>query len=149
MGVRQDDASVPGSDACQVAGTGSPLWSKWEDVSTPADDLRDVTLTFLDGWCEVRRGERLIRKGSYATDSTRSPQFIDVCFTESDVPELIGAPLLGIYEANAERLRICYGPPGGERAHSFSAIQGTGQYLAEYRRRDVANEPSATSPKEV
>ena len=148
MNDRQDDASVPGSDACPVAGTWSPLWSKWEDVSTPADDLRDITLTLLDGWCEVRRGERLIRKGPYATDPTRSPQFIDVCFTESDVPELIGAPpardLRSECGATANLLR----PARRRAARAFSAEVGTGQYLAEYRRRDVAREPSATGPRE-
>jgi uncharacterized protein (TIGR03067 family) len=137
MADRRHDSGVTGSDAGSVAGTWSPLWSRWEDIPTSPEELRDVTLTFAEGRCEVRRGDQLIRKGAYATDPTRSPKTIDVCFSESDVPELIGAPLRGIYEANADRLRICYGPPGGDRAHSFSASQGTGQYLAEYRRRDV------------
>ena len=96
-----------------------------------------MTLTFVDGRCEVRRGEGLIRRGTYSTDPTRSPKTIDVCFTESDVPELIDVPLHGIYEVNPEQLRICYGSPGGSRARSFSAERRTGQYLAEYRRRDV------------
>ena len=78
-----------------------------------------MTLTFRGGRCEVRRGEKLIRRGTHSTDPTRSPKTITVCFIESDVPELIGAPLQGIYEANAEKLRICYGPPAGtESTHS-------------------------------
>ncbi|MBI3697064.1 MAG: hypothetical protein HY238_19795 [Acidobacteria bacterium] len=133
---RQYDSSVTGPDAGSVAGTWSPQWSTWEEILTPTEELCDVALTFADGRCEVRRGERLIRRGTYATDPTRSPKTIDVCFTESDVPELVGAPLRGIYEVSAEQLRICYGPPDGDRARSFSAEKGTRQYLAEYRRSD-------------
>jgi uncharacterized protein (TIGR03067 family) len=135
MTDRQNDNTSIGSDAGSIAGIWTPLWSTWEDIPTPPEDLHDVSLTFVAGRCEVRRGQVLIRSGTYATDSTRSPRFIDVCFLASDVPELTGATLRGLYEADAEKLRICYGPPGGDRAHSFSASAGTGQYLAEYRRR--------------
>ena len=124
-------------DASSVVGTWSPLWSRWEDIPTADEDLRDVTLTFAEGRCEVFRGEKLIRCGVYSTDPTQFPKTIDVCFTESDVPELIDAPMLGIYEVMAEKLRICYGPPGGDRAPSFSPEKGNGQYLVEFRRRDV------------
>ena len=97
-----------------------------------------MTLTFTEGGCEVRRREKLIRSGTYSTDPSRSPRTIDVCFNDSDVPELIGAPMLGIYEVNAEQIRICYGPPGGDRPQAFSSEKGTGRYLGEYSRRDVA-----------
>ncbi len=137
MTDRQHASDVNGPDASSVVGTWSPLWSRWEDIPTPPEDLRDVTLTFAGGRCEVRRGGTLIRCGTYSTDPTRSTKTIDVCFTESDVPELIDAPMLGIYEVNAEQFRICYGAPGGDRAHSFSTEKGTGQYLGEYRRKDV------------
>ncbi len=116
-------------------GTWSPKWSTWEDQPTPVEDLRDVTLTFRDGRCEVRRGGTLIRRGTYSADPTRSPKTLDVCFTESDVPELIDAPLRGIYEVKGEQLRICYGPAGGDRAPTFAAEKGTGRYLGEYRRQ--------------
>lgn len=117
-----------------IVGTWSPQWSIGDGEPTAAVDLRDVTLTFADGRCEVCRGESVIRLGTYSTDTTTSPATIDVIFTESDVPEFIDAPLRGIYEFSNDRLRICHGPPGGSRAHSFCGDQGTGQYLAEYRR---------------
>jgi uncharacterized protein (TIGR03067 family) len=120
--------------ANSILGTWSPQWSIGDGKPTAAEDLRDITLTFADGRCAVHRGETVIRLGSYTTDSTSSPPTLDVTFTDSDVPELIDAPLRGIYEINADRLRICYGPPGGPRAQSFCGDKGTEQYLAEYRR---------------
>ena len=103
--------------------------------------MPDVTLIFVEGRCEVRRGGKVIRRGAYATDSSRSPKTIDVCFSESDVPELIDAPLLGIYEVDGDRLRICYGPPGGGRPPAFLIEKGAGRYLGEYRRRHVPGQP--------
>ena len=133
---RQPDSSLNRNDTDSVVGTWSPQWSIGDGMHTPRAQLRDVTLTFTDGRCAVRRGETIIRLGSYATDATKPQKSIEVCFTESDVAELIGVPLHGIYEVNKDQLRICYGPPGGHRARSFSAEKGTGQYLAEYRRCD-------------
>jgi len=135
---RERVSSVNRKDTGLIAGTWRPQWSIGDGLPTLRNDLRDVTLTFANSRCEVRRGGTLIRRGSYATDPTQSPKTIDVCFTESDVGELIGATLRGIYEVKAGDLRICYGPPGGVRASSFSAEKGTGQYLAEYRRSDGA-----------
>ena len=126
-----------------VAGTWSPLWSKWDGDSTPPEELSDVTLTFEGERCEVRRRGELIRSGTYSVNPENSPKTIDVCFTESDVPELIEAPLRGLYEVNLDELRICYGPPGGDRASSFCAEKGFSQYLAEYRR--VAADADPTS----
>lgn len=122
------------SGSSSIVGSWTPQWSIGDGVETPTTDLEGVTLTFIDGRCEVRRADQLIRLGTYSVDMTTEPKSIDVRFTESDVPELIAAPLLGIFELNEDLLRICYGPPGGRRAHSFSGDEGTEQYLAEYAR---------------
>ncbi len=117
-----------------IVGSWTPQYSSGDGVETPKTELDGVRLTFIDGHCEVRRGGQLIRLGTYSVDTTTEPKSIDVCFAESDVPELVGAPLLGIFELNDDRLRICYGAPGGRRALSFSGDEGTQQYLAEYVR---------------
>jgi hypothetical protein len=85
--------------------------------------------------CEVRRAEILIREGAYSVDSAKTPCELDVCFEQSDVPELIERPLKGIYQLDGDHLKICYGPPVGDRANFFSGEKGSGQYLAEYRVR--------------
>lgn len=115
-----------------VRGTWIPIRSVGDGEPTSEKDLRDVTLTFIDGRCEVHRAGVLIRHGTYSVDTAKVPCELDVCFAESDVSELIGAPLRGIFEVDGDQLRICYGPPGGDRATSFSGEKGTGQYLAEY-----------------
>jgi uncharacterized protein (TIGR03067 family) len=129
---RDSPPERPNEDS--IIGTWSPVWSRWENIPTPAEDVRDVTLTFAEGRCEVRRANKLIRSGTFSTDPAGSSATIDVCFDESDVPELTGAALRGIYELSGERLRVCYGPPGGARALTFSADKGSGNYVAEYRR---------------
>ncbi len=119
-----------------ITGTWAPKSSIGDGEPTPEKDLRGVLLTFSNGECEVRREGSLLRRGTWLTDTATTPHTIDVCFTESDVPELIDAPLRGIYAVTADELRICYGPPGGYRASSFCGDAGTGQYLANYHRVD-------------
>jgi len=116
-----------------IVGTWVPIRSIGDGEPTSDEDLRDITLTFANGWCEVRRAGVLIRQGMYSVDSAKIPCELDVCFEQSDVPELIETPLKGIYQVDGDHLRICYGPPAGDRASSFSGEEGTGQYLAEYR----------------
>ena len=86
-------------------GTWSPLWSRWEEVSTPLEDLREVKLTFAEGLCDVR-GKTLIRPGTYPPIRRRPPKTVNACFTESDVPELIGDHLRQIYEVKAGRFAL-------------------------------------------
>ena len=116
-----------------IVGTWIPIRSVGDGEPTSDDDLRGVTLTFADGQCKVYRAGVLIRRGTVWVDAAKIPRELDVCFEQSDVPELIGAPLRGIYEVDGNALRICYGPPAGHRPGSFSGEKGTSQYLAEYR----------------
>ncbi len=66
MTDRQLGGNLNGPDTSSVVGTWSPLWSRWEDIPTLPEELSDVTLTFLEGRCEVRRGAKLIRRGTYS-----------------------------------------------------------------------------------
>jgi uncharacterized protein (TIGR03067 family) len=116
-----------------IDGTWIPIHSVGDGEQTSDEDLRDITLFFANGRCEVRRAEVLIRQGAYSVDTAKIPCELDVCFEQSDVPELIDATLKGIYQVDRDHLRICYGAPGGGRASSFSGEKGTGQYLAKYR----------------
>ena len=134
MADREQNTQKREDCAESIRGIWSPQWSIGDGEPTSAEDLHDITLTFANGRCEVCRGGTVIRLGTYTNDTTTSPPTLDVSFTDGDVPELINAPLRGIYEVSKNQLRICYGPPGGPRAQSFSSDKGTGQYLAEYRR---------------
>lgn len=116
-----------------IEGTWAPYRSRWENQETPEDELRDVTLTFAEGRCEVHRAGALLRHGTYTTDTSTTPHRIDVTFKESDVEELTDAALLGIYERAEDCLCICYGPPGGARPGEFWTEPKSGKYLGEYR----------------
>ena len=125
------------TDGSSIVGTWVPIHSVGDGEATSAEDLSDVTLTFANGRCDVRRAGVLIRQGRYSADSRPIPCELEVCFEQSDVPELIERPLKGIYQLDGDHLKICYGPPAGDRANFFSGEKGSGQYLAEYRVRPV------------
>jgi RNA polymerase sigma factor (sigma-70 family) len=51
---------------------------------------------------------------------------------------LLGPPnnfMLGIYEINGDELKLCFGPPGGDRATSFEAPKGSGRTLMTLKHR--------------
>ena len=116
-----------------IVGTWVPIHSIGDGEPTSDEDRHGMTLTFANGRCEVHRGEVPIRQGTYRVDTAKTPHELDVWFEQSDVPELIDATLKGIYHVDRDHLQICYGPPGGNRASSFSGEQGTGQYLSKSR----------------
>ena len=91
---------------------------KWKVV------IKGNTLRISDG----KNGEG----ATYKRDDSKKPHTIDLVFKEGP-KEDIERRALGIYEIDGSDLRICYGPPGGQRAGSFSGEKGTKQYLAEYR----------------
>ena len=132
---RESLPARPNEDS--IIGTWSPVWSRWEDIPTPAEDVRDVTLTFAEGRCEVRRRGKahplwhlFDRSGRIIRDDRR--------LLRRERRSRVERRRLcaGIYKLNAERLGVCYGPPGGDRAITFSADKGTGNYVAEYRHSD-------------
>ena len=128
----RSEENHPAEDS-SIVGTWVPIHSIGDGEPTSDEDLHGITLTFARGRCEVRRAEFLIRQGTYRVDAAKIPCELDVWFEQSDLPELIDATLNGIYHVDRDHLQICYGPPGGNRASSFSGEQGTGQYLSKYR----------------
>ena len=54
---------------------------------------------------------------------------------------LLGPPnnfMLGIYEIDGDELKLCLGPPGGERPTSFETPPGSGRTLMTLKRRPAA-----------
>ena len=104
---RDDDSSI--------VGTWIPIHSIGDGEQTSDEDLHGITPAFARGRCEVRRGDILIRKGTYCADIAKNPHELDVCFEQSDVPELIDATLKGIYHVDPSKTRT----PPKVRHHCF------------------------------
>jgi uncharacterized protein (TIGR03067 family) len=65
----------------------------------------------------ITRFSKEIATGSFTIDATAMPRTIDS--TPANSPD--GKPLLGIYEFDGEKLRVCNALPGKPRPRTFNA----------------------------
>lgn len=81
----------------------------------------------------VSRYSRVLNRGSFKLDPTQSPKTIDSLVTST--PESV--TLLGIYEFDGERLRICNALPGKPRPKDFGCRLGSQQTLILWEREQA------------
>ncbi len=73
----------------------------------------------------VARYSKTISQGTFAIDATKSPKTID---STSAAPPGV-KPILGIYEFDGTKLRVCNARPGQPRPKNFDAKPYTGHTL--------------------
>lgn len=78
----------------------------------------------------VSRYSRAISRGTFKLDATQSPKAIDSLITSAPEP----VTLLGIYEFDGEKLRICNAAPGKPRPKDFGCRLGSQQTLIVWER---------------
>jgi erythromycin esterase len=89
----------------------------------------------------LRAGETILAQSRYRIDPLAQPPAIDVVLSDG---AMRGQTMLGIYEINGDRLRLCLGPAGGERPCEFAPKAGSGHVLQELKRASGSqqvNEP--------
>ena len=79
-----------------------------------------------DKWT-VEQPDGIELQGTLKLDEKKKPKELDA--TTDD-----GKTILGIYEVDGDKLKLCYAEPGGERAKEFSSKAGSGHTLAVYKR---------------
>jgi uncharacterized protein (TIGR03067 family) len=95
----------------------------------PADQLKNMTITFTENQWTVRDGDQVIQAGTNKLDATKNPAQVDAAVTEG---ENKGITMLGIYELKGDTMKVCFDPQGKERPTSFTAKGG--QYSATFKR---------------
>ena len=104
-----DDAK---KDKEQLQGSWRPVAA--EQGGKAQDDAKDHLLTFDGDTFTVKRGDRLLLKGTFTLDPSRSPKAIDL--TVLDGPQK-GKKVIGIYRhVLKERLEVCLTDPGSPDA---------------------------------
>jgi uncharacterized protein (TIGR03067 family) len=73
----------------------------------------------------VSRYSRVLSRGTFKLDATQSPKTIDSIVTSAPEP----LTLLGIYEYDGDKLRICNALPGKPRPKDFGCRIGSQQTL--------------------
>ena len=85
------------------------------------DEARVLFRTIAGNNYTISRFSKPIASGTFTIDATATPRTIDS--TPAGSPD--GKPLLGIYEFDGDKLRICNAPPGKPRPKDFEARLGS------------------------
>jgi uncharacterized protein (TIGR03067 family) len=96
----------------------------------PADQLKDLVLTFDGAKHTVKNGSALIQAGTQTIDPSKSPKAIDVTLTEGPTKGV----MLGIYEIDGDTLKVCFSMGGKNRPTEFKSPAGSETFFNVHKR---------------
>jgi len=87
-------------------------------METSANEVSKMSIEFKGNKAIPRRGGRTEKDAEFKLDSSKSPKTIDI-------KEQGSTTVLGIYEFDGDRLKICFAKEGGERPTKFKSPEGS------------------------
>lgn len=121
--VSRNDAGA--DDLRRMQGDWMVAMMKVNGGELPADEAQALFRTIKRDKYTVSRFSKTIASGTFKLDATQSPRTID----STPAGAADGQPLLGIYEFDGEKLRICNALPGKPRPKTFDARLLSGHTL--------------------
>ena len=97
----------------------------------PDDDAQSLFRNVKGDQYTVFLFKKVIGKGTFKMDASKKPKTIDL---QSASAAAKGQPILGIYDFDGDRWKICYANPGKERPTDFTVKEGSGHTLAVWER---------------
>ena len=94
-----------------------------DGMKLPEDDAQAYFRTIKGDAYTVARFQRVLGKGTIKLDAAKKPKAIDALPAGSD------KPLLGIYEFDGDKMKLCFAAPGKERPAAFTSAEGSGHTL--------------------
>ena len=91
-----------------------------DGTQLPADDAQGYFRTIQGDTYTVSRYNRVLGKGTIRLDAAQTPKAIDA------LPAGRDKPLLGIYEFDGEKMKLCFASPGKDRPTAFTSEAGSG-----------------------
>ena len=124
----QDPASKKDLDGLQ--GTWTLVSARRDGEALPEDKVKKTTIVIKDDtFVFPELAEYATSKeGTIKLDATRKPKQMDATSTEKEV-------MLGIYELDGDRYKVCFAPTGKPRPSEFACKPGTGNLLQVWKRK--------------
>jgi uncharacterized protein (TIGR03067 family) len=121
-------------DRKALVGTWRPVSLEKDGKKSPDEQLVKTKAIFeADGKLVVQEDGKTVSQATPKLDPAKKPKEIDLAFTEGEAK---GKTLLGIYEFDADHLKLCY-TTGKERPKEFSSKPGSGNTVVSYRREKI------------
>jgi uncharacterized protein (TIGR03067 family) len=97
----------------------------------PADQLTMLVVIFESDKHTVKKGDEVIQVGTQKLDPSKLPKTIDVTMVEGPHK---GTVMLGIYEIDADTLKVCFDPEGKTRPTEFKSPPGSKNFVNVHKR---------------
>lgn len=113
------------TDADKIKGTWSAVARERDGqrMEVAEDNERHFKLVFDGKKIKYQPRNGSEEEGTYKLDATKKPKTLDLSV---ETGELKGKTLIGIYELDGDKLKICHGAPDSERPKEFGSKQGIG-----------------------
>ena len=130
-GTVADEKAELEKEARKIQGTWTFESSVTGGEDLPADQLKMFVVIFEGDKHTVKKGEEVIQVGTQKLDPSKSPKTIDVTMVEGPYT---GTVMLGIYEIDADTLKVCFDPEGKTRPTVFKSPPGSKNFVNVHKR---------------
>ena len=130
-GILADDKAELEKEARKFQGTWTFESSVTGGEELPADDLKMFVVIFEGDKHTVKKGDEVIQVGTQKLDPSKSPKTIDVTMVEGPHKGMV---MLGIYEIDADTLKVCFDPEGKKRPTEFKSASGSKNFVNVHKR---------------
>ncbi len=130
-GTVADDKAELENEARKFQGTWTFESSATGGEELSADHLKMFVVTFEGDKHTVKKGDEVIQVGTQKLDPSKSPKTIDVTMVEGPYK---GTVMLGIYEIDADTLKVCFDPGGKTRPTEFKSPPGSKNFVNVHKR---------------
>jgi uncharacterized protein (TIGR03067 family) len=124
----QDPASKKDLDGLQ--GTWKLVSAMRDGEALAQDEVKRTTIVIKDDTFLLPGSaeDATSKEGTIKLDATKNPKQMDATSTEKEV-------MLGIYELDGDRYKVCFAPTGKPRPGEFASKQGSGNLLQHWKRK--------------
>ena len=130
-GTRADDKADVEKELKKFQGAWTFESSETGGKKLPIDDLKGLILTFEGDKHTVKKGDEVIQVGTQKLDPSKSPKTIDVTMAEGPNKGMV---MLGIYEIDADTLKVCFDAQGKKRPTEFKSAPGSENFVNVHKR---------------
>lgn len=124
----QDPASKKDLDGLQ--GSWKLVSSMRDGKALPKDKVKKTTIVIKDDTFVFPDSAEYAtsKEGTIKLDATTKPKQMDATSTDKEV-------MLGIYELDGDRYKVCFAPTGKPRPSEFASKPGSGNLLQVWKRK--------------
>jgi uncharacterized protein (TIGR03067 family) len=130
-GAEEPNDAAAAKDLKRMQGDWVVVSMEVDGMKIPEEDATAYFRSVKGDQYTVSRYRKLVGKGTVKLDVTKKPRAIDALPAGASGE---GKSLLGIYEFDGNKLKLCFARPGSPRPTDFASKEGSGHNLTVWQR---------------